>query len=254
MRALARRASAVPLATTAVAALLVLVAPFRVWVWSVVILLAVTAASSPVLAVYRYDVRTPTAEEAAAIVGLSDLGCGVLVVEGARDGPVNGYAIGGPFRDVVGISEFALSRLPPDQVAALLAHEVAHHRGRPVLLRGGVSVTVLTVGAAVTAALFDALVPAAALCLITFITVERVVAFWVMRRFEYRADAAAARRTSVESVTSLLSSLKRATVVDQARPVVLQLFSTHPPYAARMARLRDGAPGDGPASTPTTAR
>lgn len=168
---------------------------------------------------------------------------------------MNGYAVHGPFGDVVGTGEFALERLPPDEVAALLAHEVAHHRDRRVLLRGGVSVTVFAVGAAVTTTLFDALVPAAALYLVTLITVERVVTFRLVRRLEYRAGAAAARRPSVVSVTSLLSSLDGATSVDQARvPRVLRLFSTRPSYAARIVRLRDRIPGEGSTSTPATAR
>lgn len=58
---------------------------------------------------YRYDVRPPTSTEAAKLRdSVQDLECGVLAVPDAAGGTVNGYAIGGPFRDVVEISAFAL--------------------------------------------------------------------------------------------------------------------------------------------------
>jgi len=232
-------AGAVPLLASVVAAVLVVTTPVRVWLWGVVGLLAVTVALSPVFAVYHYRVRPPSAEERTVLDGLPDLDCRVLVITETRDGPVNGYAIGGPFRDVVGISEFALAALPPDQVAALLAHEVCHHRERHVLVRGGVSVLVLAAGAWVTTALVDGLGPLLAVSLLATVIAERLVAYWVMRRLEYRADAAAARHTSVEATVSLLDVLDDATDVDQSRiSWPLWLFSTHPTYAARIERLR----------------
>ncbi len=241
-------AGLVPLAATTVAAVLVFTTPFRVWAWAVVGLLGATVVLSPLLAVYRYRTRRPTDEERAALTGI-DVGR-VLVVEDAHDGPVNGYAIGGPFRDVIGVSAFALDHLCREEVAALLAHEACHHEERHVLVRGVVSVAVLAVGTAVLTARFDSLVPLATLGLVTTIVVERVVAFWVLRRLEYRADAAAARQTSVESVDALLTTLEAATGVDQRRvPLPLRLFSTHPPYADRRARLAGGDRLDGASAT-----
>jgi Zn-dependent protease with chaperone function len=247
-RALARGAvgAVLPTAATVVAALLVLTAPFAVWVWGVVGLLAATVTLSPLLAVYRYEARPPTPEEAAVVETLPALTCEVVVVTDTTDGPVNGYAIGGPFRDVIGVSEFALEYLPAPQVAALLAHEACHHGERHVLLRGGVSVAVLGAGAAVVTALFDALVPAAAAALLAAVAIERLVAYRTMRRLEFRADAVAARRTSVDAVVSLLTALDDAAGTDQARVhPVLRLFSTHPTYAARIARLRRRTPDEG---------
>ncbi|WP_336037194.1 M48 family metalloprotease [Halobacterium yunchengense] len=232
--------AAVPVAATVLAAALVATAPFAVWVWGVVGLLAATVVLSPVLAVYRYDVRPPTPAEAAVVDALPDHGCEVLVVTDARDGPVNGYAIGGPFADVVGVSEFAFARLPPAQVASLVAHEVCHHGERHVLVRGAVSVAVLAAGAAAVTALFEGLTTAVLVVLVVTVAVERLAAYRVMRHLEYRADAAAVRRTSLDAVVSLLATLEEATVVDQASvPALLRVFSTHPSYAERVARVRE---------------
>ena len=63
-----------------------------------------------------------------------------------------------------------------------------------------------------------------------------------MRWLVYRADADATRRTSVGAGVSLLAALDDAAGVNQARvPWLLQLFSSHPTYADRIARLRNRA-------------
>lgn len=229
----------VPTAALGAAAVLVVTAPFDVWVWGVVVLLAATVALSPVLAVYHYDVRPLTPAEAERVRSARpDRECDVVVVADATDGTVNGYAIGGPFRDVVGISEFALETLSPDQIAALIAHETAHHREHHVLVRGTVSLVALGLGAAVVTALFDALVPASSALLLSTVLVERVLVYRVMRRLEYEADAVAVERTSTEAVTSLLSALEDVTGSrGTSTPLVTRLFSSHPTPEARIARL-----------------
>lgn len=247
VRAVARSvlSGVIPLGATVLAAVLVLTAPFRVWVWGVVSLLVATVALSPILAVYHYDVRLPTSAEAAMLPPPSELDCEVLVVSDTRDGLVNGYAIGGPFRDVIGVSEFALACLSPTQVAALLAHESCHHRERHVLVRGGVSAIVLATWATMTTALFDALTPLIAFSLLVTVGTERIVSYRVMRWLEYRADAVAAQRTSSEAVVSLLAALDETADVDQTRvPRRLRVFSTHPSYTDRIARLQERDTGD----------
>jgi Zn-dependent protease with chaperone function len=228
----------VSLAAWFIATVLILLAPFRLWVWGVVVLLALTVAISPVFAVYHYTTRVPMAVEAESLDQIPEFGCEVLVVTTSRGGPINGYAIGGPFRDVVGVSEFALSELLPDQIAALVAHEATHHHERHVLIRGGASLAVLGVSAAILTTLFETLVPLSMLGLVVAILLERIVSYWVMRRLEYRADTIAARRTSVEAVRTLLATLEATTTVDQTQvSQLLRLFSTHPPYADRLERL-----------------
>jgi hypothetical protein len=233
-------AGLVPTLAFAGAAVLVFTTPFDVWLWGVVALLAATVALSPIFAVYHHELRPPTPSERATITtSLPDLNCEVLVVSDASDGTVNGYAIGGPFRDVVGISEFALTQLPPEQVGALLAHEACHHEERHVLVRGAVSVVVLGVGAAVLTSAFDALVPLATVSLLALVVVERATSYYLMRWLEFRADAAAAKRTDREPVASLFASLNEAVGGEDTQvPALFRLFSTHPTYAARISRLQ----------------
>lgn len=233
-----------PVVSMVVVTVLIVTTPFDVWLWAVVGVVALTVALSPILAVYQYDVRPLTPDENERIRSVvSDFEGEILVVTESRDGPVNGYAIGGPFRDVIGISEFALSWLPPRQVAALLAHEWCHHAQRHVLIRGGVSVGFLAASAAGMTVVFDELVLLATLWFVLTILLERLLAYRTMRWLEYRADAVAARHTSADAVVSLLASLDEATGVDQRQvPWLLQLLSTHPTYADRIARLRDRQP------------
>ena len=248
-------AAIVPLLGWAVATALVLTTPFRVWIWGVVVVLGLTVTLSPVLAFYRYETRPLTTDERAVLRDLPELGCDVVVVRGTPDGPVNGYAIGGPFRDVVGVSEFALDLLDPEELAALLAHEACHHEERHVLVRGGASLLVLAAGSLALTGIFDTLVPAATIGLVGLVVGERLFAFRVVRALEFRADAVAVRHTSVTAVRSLLETLDLADPVDQAAvPRWLGAFSTHPSYPARLARLESARGADGSGSRPAPKR
>lgn len=230
---------ALPAAGTLAAAVLVLTAPFRVWLWGVVGVVALTTLASPLLWVYRLGCRPPTPAERERLAAAPSDGVRLCIVEAAAAGPVNGYAVGGPFADVVGVSRFALDRLAARELAAAVAHEVGHHRLHHALVRGGASVATLALGAAVLTAAASALTPAAAGGLLALVATERLVALWATRTTEYHADEFAARRTSPAAVLALLETLDAAVALDQrAVPWYERLLSTHPPYERRIARLR----------------
>lgn len=233
-------AGVVPGLALAGAVALVLAAPFRVWLWGVVGAVAVTVVVSPLLEVRQLGCRPPTAPERERLSSVPGTdGVTVCVVDDARDGPINGYAVGGPFGDVVGVSRFSLSALDDRQLGAVLAHELGHHRLRHVLLRDAASLAWLAAGAAVLTALFAALTPAAFVGLVVLVGTERLLSLWVLRRNEYAADAFAARRTSPAAVIDLLESLHAAVGVEQESvPRFERALSTHPTYPQRVARLR----------------
>lgn len=233
-------AGALPAAGLAVAAWLVLTAPFRTWLWAVVAVVAATDVASPLLQARQLGCRPPTGAEAAALEAApAEGGVRYCVVDDARDGPVNGYAVGGPFADVVGVSAFALAHLDDRQLAALVAHEVGHHRLHHALVRAGAGVAWLAAGAAVLSTAFGSLSTGALAGLVVLVAGERVVTGVATRRTEYHADEYAARRTSPAAVVDLLAALDDAVGVDQAAvPWYERVLSTHPPYERRIARLR----------------
>jgi len=245
-------AGVLPAAGTAVAAWFVVTAPFRTWLWAVVAVVALTGVVSPLLQVAQLASRPPTAAEAARLAQAPTDGDRVAlrVVDGARGGPVNGFAVGGPFADSVGVSRYALERLDERQLAALVGHELGHHRLHHALVRAGVSVAWLAAGAAVLTALFATLTTVALAGMVALVVGERLVAGLATRRTEYHADEFAARRTSPAAMVDLLATLDADLAVDQrAVPWYQRLFSTHPPYERRIARLRrvfgDDDPGSG---------
>lgn len=244
---------ALPAGATLVAAWLVSTSPFRTWLWAVVAVVAVTDVVSPLLQVYQLSCRPPTDGEAAKIADAPADGVRLCVVERARDGPINGYAVGGPFADVVGVSRYALEHLDGRQVGALVAHELGHLRLRHALVRAGASVGWLAAGAAVLTALFPTLSTAALAGMVALVVGERLVAGVVTRHTEYHADEFAARRTGPATMVGLLETLEATVAVDQrAVPWYERFLSTHPSYERRVARLQrvfEGAQPEGPGGT-----
>lgn len=238
--ALARTAAggAVPGVATLVAAALVATTPFRTWLWGVVGLTVLTVVVAPLAHASRLGCRPPTPAEADRLAdAFGEFTVDVCVVDAARTGPINGYAVGGPFGDVVGVSRFAVETLPAAALGALVAHEVGHHRLRHLLVRGAASTAWLAAGAGVLAWRFRTLAPAAALGLVGLVAGERLLALAVTRYTEYRADVFGARRTSPAATVDLFERLA-ATAPDRRAPWCGRLLSTHPTYEERVARLR----------------
>lgn len=234
----AAAAHVVPAVATVGLAVVVWTTPVDVWLWAIVAVVAATAALGPPVDALRSTGRTPTPDEEARLAAVPDRdGVAVRVVP-AR-GRVNGYAVGGPFADAVGVSEVALATLSPEAVAALVAHERGHLAGRHVLVRGAASVTWLAAGALVVSATVAGSAATAA-AVGVLVAGERVLAAAVARRTEYAADAHAARRTSPEAVVALLETLDGA-AGPRRRLRLRAALSSHPTYRQRIDRLEPRA-------------
>jgi len=222
-------------------AVLVYRMPFDVWIWIVAALTGVAVTASPLLNVHQLNTHDPTREEVFA-AGLDRFAdhedVRLVVVETADVGLINGYTIGGPFADVVGLSRYAIESLPPAQAQAAFAHELGHHRLGHTLVRGATSVGVMILGAAVLSTLFSALTPVSTLAFLVLVGTERAAGTAVTRWSEYRADEFAARHTSPAAMLDLLRSLRAARGVDETTvPWWATLFSTHPTYTRRIAHV-----------------
>jgi heat shock protein HtpX len=145
----------------------------------------------------------------------------------------NAFATGrNPSRSAVAVTQELLEHMPPEQVRAVVAHELAHIRNRDVLVS---SVAAMIAGA--------------------ISAIANLLQLAVSRQREYLADATAARLLDGgRPLADALESLERRT---QAAPVVANpafaslyianplpraglaaLFSTHPPIPERVRRLR----------------
>jgi heat shock protein HtpX len=180
----------------------------------------------------------------------------------------NAFATGrSPKTSAVAVTEGLLRDLPREQVRGVLAHELAHVRNRDVL----VTTVAAMLGAAITAVanflqfswLFgggeDGESPLGLVGTIAAVMIAPIAAMIlqlaVSRQREYLADATAARLLGEgRPLADALESLERGvTAVPMAvnpataslyiaSPLsgggVASLFSTHPPIAERVARLR----------------
>ncbi|MBW6493012.1 MAG: M48 family metallopeptidase [Burkholderiaceae bacterium] len=183
---------------------------------------------------------------------------GLFVMDGSRrSSHGNAYFTGlGRYRRIV-FFDTLLARLAPDEVEAVLAHELGHVRHRHVLRRIVLSFAFTLAALWVLAWLarqdwfYSGLGVApgvngsAALALVLFFLVLPVFAFPVQplasllsRRDEYQADRFAARETSAEHLASALVKLyedNASTLTPD--PLHSAFYDSHPSAAARVARL-----------------
>ena len=186
----------------------------------------------------------------------------------------NAFATGpSPSKSIVAFSTALLDRLPPDEVRAVAAHEIAHVANRDMLgmtvLQGVVNAFVLAVVVPINLfrfmnfysggrGTFSAEVAARilkflAIVFITFLGSLGVKAF--SRRREFRADAMAAKLVSREHMKSALEHLSETPDSDMIVPEAqkqfacfkingrrfMELFSTHPSMEKRIRALEDGS-------------
>ena len=163
----------------------------------------------------------------------------------------------GPRGATLVVSTGLLAALPPDELEALLAHELAHVRARDVLTQSFAVLFAATlleasrVGGWLSRALLYVLAPVGAAFVHALLSPKR----------ELRADAAAARVSDAGALGAALLRLDRASElvsfraspateplypVDPFAPEGLaRMFRTHPPLEARLRRLNVERPPAG---------
>lgn len=187
---------------------------------------------------------------------------GLFVMDGSRrSAHGNAYFTGfGAARRIV-LFDTLLARLDPDEIEAVLAHELGHFHHRHLARR----ILVLAPSALVLLALLGALMQQAwffvglgmsgshhdqASALALFFIALPAFSFMLSplihhgsRRQEYEADAYAARHSRASDLIAALVKLYRdnaATLTPD--PLYSGFFDTHPPAALRVARLQALAP------------
>jgi STE24 endopeptidase len=189
---------------------------------------------------------------------------GLFVMDGSkRSGHGNAYFTGfGRARRIV-FFDTLLSRLVPDEIEAILAHELGHYKLRHVLKRIAWSALFSLGFLALLAWLASndwfyqglgipaPLLPAAAarpgvalalflLALPVYTFVLSPLAARYSRRHEFEADAFAVRNASAQALVSALVKLyedNASTLTPD--PVHSAFYDSHPPAAVRVARLVD---------------
>jgi heat shock protein HtpX len=167
---------------------------------------------------------------------------------------------------LVAVSTGLLQRMRPEEVEAVLAHEVSHVANGDMitlaLIQGVVNTFVIflsrVIGHVVDRVVFKTERGHGPAFWITAIVAELVIGilaslivFWFSRRREFRADAGGARLAGRDRMVGALERLKasygQTTLPDRmaafgisgkTRGGVARLFMTHPPIDERIARLK----------------
>lgn len=184
---------------------------------------------------------------------------GLYVMDGSRrSSHGNAYFTGlGAAKRVV-FFDTLLAKLEPDEIEAVLAHELGHFRHRHIVKRIVVMAAVSLAGFALLGWLSARLwfyaalgvqpsvaLPNDAIALILFVLVVPIFTFFLSplfarlsRRHEFEADAFAAREASGDALASALVKLHQdnaATLTPD--PVYAGFHYSHPPAAERLAAL-----------------
>jgi STE24 endopeptidase len=183
---------------------------------------------------------------------------GLFVMDGSkRSAHGNAYFTGfGKAKRIV-FFDTLIEKLTPAQVVAVLAHELGHFRLRHVWKRIGLMAIVSLAVLWLLGTLIDepwfyqglgVVTPETAMALILFAQVLPIflfpltpVASGLSRRYEYEADAYAARRVDAGDLVAALVELYRDNATTLTPDPLHSLFyDSHPPASLRVARLRQG--------------
>jgi STE24 endopeptidase len=187
---------------------------------------------------------------------------GLFVMDGSRrSAHANAYFTGFGAAKRVVFYDTLLAKLSPDEVDAVLAHELGHFKHKHILKRIGGLFALSLAGFALLGWLSHEVWfytglgvrpnvqgPNDALALLLFLLAVPVASFFVSplfaqlsRRHEFEADAYAVQQTSGENLsTALLKLYEDNALTLTPDPVYVRFYYSHPPASERLARMGDG--------------
>ena len=181
---------------------------------------------------------------------------GVFVVDGSkRSGHGNAYFTGLGSNKRIVFFDTLLNQLDPEEIEAVLAHEVGHFKRRHIAKRIALMAMVSLAGLALLGWLVDApwfyaglgvTRPSLAVALLLFLLVVPVftvfvqpLVSWLSRRHEFEADEFAAHQSDAGKLVEALVKLYRENASTLTPdPLYSAFHDSHPPAPVRIANLR----------------
>ncbi|HZF17696.1 MAG TPA: M48 family metallopeptidase [Steroidobacteraceae bacterium] len=185
---------------------------------------------------------------------------GVFVMDGSRrSSHGNAYFTGFGRNKRIVLFDTLVSRLAPEEVEAVLAHELGHYRLHHIRQRLIVSALTSLAALALLGWLtreplffeaFGVALPSAHAALVIFSIAAPLCTFWITpiaavwsRRHEFAADEFAAAYTPASALARALVNLYKDNATSLTPDAVYSFFyDSHPPARIRIARLREPAP------------
>ncbi|HHC73813.1 MAG TPA: M48 family peptidase, partial [Thiothrix sp.] len=183
---------------------------------------------------------------------------GVFVMDGSRrSSHGNAYFTGFGKNKRIVFFDTLLKHLTPNQVEAVLAHELGHFKHKHILQQMIMSFTMSLLGLAVLAWLMQQTwfyqglgveQSSTYMALILFMLVSPVFTFFIApimsllsRKNEFEADAFAAKESSADELISALVSLYKENASTLTPDALYSAFyDSHPPASIRIAHLQQG--------------
>jgi STE24 endopeptidase len=182
---------------------------------------------------------------------------GVYVMDGSRrSGHGNAYFTGFGKNKRIVFFDTLLKQLSPEQVEAVLAHELGHFKKRHIIKGFILSAALSLAGFAILAWLMKNAwfytglgveQPSTYMALILFVLISPVFTYflspaisWVSRRHEFEADAFAANQSGGRHLVSALITLYRENASTLTPDALHSLFyDSHPPASIRIRHLEE---------------
>lgn len=208
------------------------------YVIGVAVIATVAVLVGPVLANRQFrSARSPTDAERDRIDSLrswAELDVDVVyVVDTVGENSVDVAVRGPPGRRFLFVTDYVLEELDDEVAAALFAAEA----GRTESYYGLVRAVAIGIVLGVLAATFVLLIPFGPG--IVVILAIGLIAFWIGRQLQYRADRIAARRVGSELLADAFERIADINGVEPERGSWKTVFEIQPPLGDRIARLRD---------------